>query len=540
MQMMGYNTNFIHVNCVNLLASNNFTEKRTAYLSICSIMDEQSEVLLLTANQIKKDLDNNNTLVIAMALNAIGEICTADMCRELSGEVGKLMRSIDPYIKRKAAIAAIKIIRKCPEFIESFIKPLNSYFEDKNNGVILAGLSLMAQMYKIEPSSITNFLKHSSFIIKYLKLLLQISYSPEYDVNGVTDPFLQVKILEVLSYMGKENQEKSDEMGDILALVATSTDSNRNVGNAILYELVKTINNVESSSALKSVGSNILGKFLSSRDNNYKYIALNTLKVVARIDISSVQKHKNTILECLKEHNDISIKRRALDLVFLIVNSNNVKQIIKECLNFLLKAENEFKLELTSKIVESLDKYSNNIKYEIDTLVKMLCISGNYVSEDSVSKIINLIIAYPELHSYSVHKLFIACKNYLDQEGLVKVTIYTIGELGQLLTTTSVHTETESINYNENDIVTFIKTVNTRKYSTTSVQEYIMNCLVKLSTRFMHSEIKDIINSERKSFNFEVQQRAVEYSVFQGLNENLKQEITSNIPLSKNTILEKK
>lgn len=77
---------------------------------------------------------------------------------------------------------------------------------------------------------------------------------------------------------------------------------------------------------------------------------MNTLREVAKIDLYSVQKHKNTILECLRD-SDISIKRRSLDLIYLIVNSSNIKQIIKECLNFLLTAELDFKLELTTKVL---------------------------------------------------------------------------------------------------------------------------------------------------------------------------------------------
>ena len=33
--------------------------------------------------------------------------------------------------------------------------------------------------------------------IKYEKSLLSVSYSSEFDFNGVTDPFLQAKILEI-------------------------------------------------------------------------------------------------------------------------------------------------------------------------------------------------------------------------------------------------------------------------------------------------------------------------------------------------------
>ena len=191
-----------------------------------------------------------------------------------------------------------------------------------------------------------------------MKTLLSISYSPEYDVSGVTDPFLQVKLLEILSYLGSDSKEISDDMNDILANVATQTEMNKNVGNAVLYELVKTINTIKSSPGLRSVGSNILGKLLGSKDNNYKYIALNTLLTVSRNDLPAVQKHKNTILECLKEYNDISIKRRALDLVFIILNASNLKHVIKECLNFLINCEDEFKSFVTSRVFIIQNRFS--------------------------------------------------------------------------------------------------------------------------------------------------------------------------------------
>jgi AP-1 complex subunit gamma-1 len=117
----------------------------------------------------------------------------------------------------------------------------------------------------------------------------------------------------------------------------------------VLYELVKTILAIEANTALINLCSNILGKMISLKDNNFKYIALRTLQIVAKTDLPSVQKHKNTILECMKD-NDISIQRRALDLVYVILNTTNIKHIIKECLNFLVVAENEIKVELTSKV----------------------------------------------------------------------------------------------------------------------------------------------------------------------------------------------
>lgn len=171
----------------------------------------------------------------------------------------------------------------------------------------------------------------------------------------------------------------------------------------------------------------------------------------------------------------------------------------------------------------------------------MLSISSNFVSEDIISSIINVIIANIELHIYSVHKLFIAVRNnYSNQEALVKVAVYVIGELGHMLLTNPIRgPDEEIINVTENDLIDLYKSLLQQKYSDSSVKEYLLNSLLKLSNKMIicdktKENFRNLNNLEKTSFENEIQQRAVEYSLFNVfVKDETKQLVLENIPVHK-------
>ena len=119
------------------------------------------------------------------------------------------------------------------------------------------------------------------------------------------------------------------------------------MGNAILYETVLSIMDIQSESGLRVLAVNILGRFLLNSDKNIKYVALNTLLKTVTLDNQAVQRHRATILDCLKDP-DVSIKRRAMELSFALINQSNYKTMTKELIAFLQTADQVFKSECSS------------------------------------------------------------------------------------------------------------------------------------------------------------------------------------------------
>ncbi|KAH1000137.1 hypothetical protein HUJ04_000064 [Dendroctonus ponderosae] len=476
--MLGYPAHFGQLECLKLIASPRFTDKRIGYLGAMLLLDERQDVHLLITNCLKNDLNSSTQFVVGLALCTLGAIASPEMARDLAAEVERLMKSPNAYIRKKAALCAYRIIKRVPELMEIFLPATRSMLSEKNHGVLITGVTLITEMCENSPDTLNHFKKIVPNLVRILKNLILAGYSPEHDVSGVSDPFLQVKILKLLRILGINDADTSEAMNDILAQVATNTETSKNVGNTILYETVLSIMDIKSEGGLRVLAVNILGRFLLNNDKNIRYVALNTLLRTVHVDTSAVQRHRSTILECLKDP-DVSIRRRAMELSFALVNAQNVRTMIKELLAFLEKADPEFKAPCSSNIVLSAERFAPNKRWHLDTLLKVLVAAGNYVRDDVISSTIQLISETTSQQAYVTLQLLLW---------------------------------------------------NPQNSNTT--KQYALMSLTKLSTRFSAttSQIQHVISSFRSSLHIELQQRGVEFSQLFGQHGHLRPALLERMP----------
>ncbi|KGO76576.1 Clathrin/coatomer adaptor, adaptin-like, N-terminal [Penicillium italicum] len=523
---LGERTHFGQIECLKLLASHRFADKRLGYLGTMLLLDENQEVLTLVTNSLKNDLNHSNQYIVGLALCTLGNIASVEMSRDLFPEVESLMSTANPYIRRKAAICAMRICRKVPDLYEHFLEKAKNLLSDRNHGVLLCGLTLAIDLCEAEEEEdeeeggpvgvIEMFRPLAGGLVRALKGLTTSGYAPEHDVSGITDPFLQVKILRFLRVLGRGDVATSELINDILAQVATNTDSSKNVGNSILYEAVLTILDIEADSGLRVLGVNILGKFLANKDNNIRYVALNTLNKVVAIEPNAVQRHRNTILECLRDP-DISIRRRALDLSFMLINEDNVRVLVRELLAFLEVADNEFKSVMTTQIGIAADRFAPNKRWHMDTILRVLKLAGNYVKEQILSSFVRLIATTPDLQTYAVQKLYSSLKEDISQEGLTLAATWTIGEYADSLLQGGQYEEEELVKeVRESDLVDLFTNILNSTYASQIAVEYIITASMKLTVRMSDpaqiERLRRLLSSRTADLSVEIQQRAVEYT----------------------------
>ena len=295
------------------------------------------------------------------------------MAKDLAIDIERLMLSTNVYLRKKAILCAFKLIRKVPDLIELFIPPTIPLLNNKNHSVLIGAITLITDMCEQNIGCLIYYKSIIQNLVKILKTITSTNYNTDFSINGVGDPFLTIKILRLLSILGHNDPQHAEIMNDVLAQVATNTDSSKNVGNAVLYETVLTIMNIKSEGALRVMAVNILGRFLLNIDKNIRFVSLRTLIRTVQSDNTAMQRHRNTILECLKEQ-DNSIQKCAMELAFSLINGQNVQTIVKELIEFLKQTDSEMKATCSSGIVMAAEHYAPSVDWHLDTLLKVLLI----------------------------------------------------------------------------------------------------------------------------------------------------------------------
>ncbi|KAJ2580665.1 clathrin associated protein complex large subunit [Coemansia sp. RSA 1836] len=432
--LLGYPVQFGQLECLKLVASPKFADKRVGYLGVTLLLDEKQDILTLLTNSLKTDMHSTDDYIVGLALGTLSNVASSEVAYDLVDEVERLLDSPRSFLRKKATLAGVRIIRREPELFTPFLHRAKSLLSDKHHGVQMGAVALMAEMCNHTQEALDEGRRLVPVIVNQLRALLGSGSSPEHEVAGISNPFLQVAILRLLRVVARGSQQAADELNDVLTLVATQTDGAKNVGTAILYECAVTALAIPSEQALRVLAINLLGKFLGNRDNNVRYVALATLSAAVITEAPSVQRHRATVIQCLRD-NDISIRRRALDLSFALINENNVKPIVTEILRVLPHADLEFKPSMVYRLSAAITLFGDSLEWRIDNMLRVLSLGGKHLNARDMFKFIRLVAleADENLQRRAARISFALLERDISQEKMVVAGTWIVGEYADLL-----------------------------------------------------------------------------------------------------------
>ncbi|RPD62929.1 Adaptor protein complex AP-2 alpha subunit [Lentinus tigrinus ALCF2SS1-7] len=441
--ILGYKVDVGHMEAVNLISSSKYSEKQIGYLAVTLLMHENSDFLRLVVNSIRKDLNDNNEIHNCLALHAIANVGGQEMAEALAEDVHRLLISptSENFVRKKAALTLLRLYRKHPDVIpaKEWALRIVSIMDDPDLGVVLSVTSLVMALAQDHLDAFA--VCYQKAVDRLNRLVVEHEFAATYAYYKVPIPWLQVKLLRLLQYYPPpEDPTIQIMLQEVLQTIMNNCNEpsrnvqHNNAQHAVLFEAISLAIHNDTNSPLVNTAAVLLARFISSKETNVRYLGLDTMAhLAARTDnLEAIKKHQGTIILSLRD-KDISVRRRALDLLYSMCDTDNSELIVGELLRYLKVADYGLREEMVLKIAILTEKYANTYKWYVDTILELLSAAGDHVGEEVWYRVVQIVTNTEDLQAYAAKVVFEYLKSPSSHESLVKVGGYILGEYGHLI-----------------------------------------------------------------------------------------------------------
>ncbi|KAK7204440.1 AP-2 complex subunit alpha [Myxozyma melibiosi] len=510
--ILGWTVDFGHLEALNLIASNKFSEKQIGYLAISLLLNENHDLINLVLNSIRKDLNDGNELFNCLALHAIANVGGKEMAETLAPDVQRLLVSpvSKSFVKKKAALTLLRLYRKHPQAVHvEWAGPIIHMLGDQDLGVVTSVTSLVMALAQDQPDTFRK--AYGKTVMKLKSMLIDGRIPSEYMYYKVANPWLQVKMMRLLQYYPpSDDPDISAALLDVIQYtLESSSEPSRsvqqsNAHNAVLFEAINLAIHIDANPHIMDRMISKLGVFISSRETNLRYLGLEAMAHLASRteDLRAIRSHQNTILGSLRD-KDISVRRKGLDLLYSMCSSQNAPVIVAELLKYLEVADYAIREDMVIKIAILTEKHAMDYKWYIDTILKLISVAGDYVSDEVWQRAVQIVINNEELQPYASHTLLQYLKGPTFYEAMVKIGGYVLGEFGHLIADTQGCTPIEqfmALQDKFNSVSPFTKAL-------------LLSTYIKFVNLFpeIKPQLLQVFQYNSRSLDSELQQRACEY-----------------------------
>lgn len=401
LQMLGYDISWAGFNIIEVMSSPKFTYKRIGYLSASQCFHQDTEVLMLTTNMIRKDLNSHNMYDSGTALTGLACFINGDLAKDLANDVMTLLASTKPYLRKKAVLLLYKVFLKFPEALRPAFPRLKEKLEDPDPGVQSAAVNVICELARKNPK---NYLSLAPVFFKLM--------------TSSTNNWMLIKIIKLFGALTPLEPRLGKKLIEPLTNLIHSTSA-----MSLLYECINTVIAVliSISSGMPNHNASIqlcvqkLRILIEDSDQNLKYLGLLAMSKILKTHPKSVQAHKDLVLQCLDD-KDESIRLRALDLLYGMVTKKTVMEIVRRLMTHMDRAEGTmYRDELLQKIIlicsQNNFQYITNFEWYISVLVELCRMEGTQHGGLIANQLMDVAIRVVAVREFTVGQMALLLDN---------------------------------------------------------------------------------------------------------------------------------
>ena len=412
--LLGHNIDFGFDEMVRLTRSRVISEKVIGYLAVSMLCTEKDEGFTKTLPHALQDLEIGAPMAQSLTLHFLGQTVGPE-------SAGKMVEPLSAYTRRARVTtiglpAALMVLARCvrvapdrttPKALMTFVGTYSSsssltvrnaafqlllsllHVHQEEKGELLDQLEdlearddgsgaeaaelgqvqgQLEQLEQLEPQYMSAV--HTA-IAQLHGILTDRHANSDYHYFHLPFPWHVVTLLKAiraapcdeLDSLSRTRLEEVTKKITVLfehALQSTKpgTGNHRNIRAAMFSEALAVHTRFHLGGPMKDA-LGLVGKLLTAHHTNTRLLALELLESLAQDEtvVPRMHVHMGTVLKCLEEP-DISIRKRAVDALFVMASHDTVQEVVSHLLAFLGRAEYRLREEVVLRVAELVENYS--------------------------------------------------------------------------------------------------------------------------------------------------------------------------------------
>ncbi|XP_008810151.1 AP-4 complex subunit epsilon [Phoenix dactylifera] len=387
-EMLGHDASFGYIHAVKMTHDDSLLLKRTGYLAVTLFLNEDHDLIILIVNTIQKDLRSDNYLIVCAALTAVCKLINEETIPAVLPQVVELLGHSKEAVRKKAVLALHRFYQRAPNSVSHLISNFRKRLCDNDPGVMGATLCPLFDLIKEDINS------YKDLVVSFVSILKQVAerrLPKTYDYHQMPAPFIQIKLLKILALLGSGDKQASGHMYTILGDIFRKSEPSSNIGNAVLYECICCVSSIFPNPKLLEAAVEATSRFLKSDSHNLKYMGIDALGRLIKINPDIAEEHQLAVIDCLEDPDD-TLKRKTFELLYKMTKSSNVEVIVDRMIDYMRSInDNHYKTEIASRCVELAEQFAPSNQWFIQTMNKVFEHAGDLVNVRVAHNLMRLI-----------------------------------------------------------------------------------------------------------------------------------------------------
>jgi AP-3 complex subunit delta-1 len=120
------------------MASKKFQHKRVGYLAASLSFKQNTSVMLLCTNLIRKDLLSGDVAEVGLALSGLSNMVTEDLAKTIMQDVGMLLGHSKASVRKKALLMLLRMLNLVKDQLPNYLSRIFDRLHDTDKCMFCA------------------------------------------------------------------------------------------------------------------------------------------------------------------------------------------------------------------------------------------------------------------------------------------------------------------------------------------------------------------------------------------------------------------